>query len=62
MSRVSAPPAIITSASPYWIMRIAMPMEWLDVAQAETAAKFGPLTPVMIETWPGSMLMIVLGT
>lgn len=33
----SAPPANITSASPYWIMRIAMPTEWLAVAQAETA-------------------------
>ena len=33
----SAPPAIITSASPYWIVRMAMPMEWFEVAQAETA-------------------------
>ena len=52
-----------TSASPYWIMRIAMPMEWFAVAQAVTAEKFGPLMPVMIRlTWPGIMLMIVLGT
>jgi len=58
----SAPPATITSASPYWIMRIAMPIEWLDVAQAETAEKLGPLMPVSSETWPGSMLMMVLGT
>ena len=48
----SAPPATITSASPYWIMRMAMPIEWFDVAQAETAEKFGPLTPVQDAT-PG---------
>ena len=58
----SAPPAIITSASPYWIIRIAMPIEWFEVAHAETAEKLGPLMPVSSETWPGSMLMIVLGT
>ena len=58
---LSAPPAIITSASPYWIIRIAIPIEWLAVAQADTAEKFGPLMPVSSETCPGSMLMIVLG-
>src|SRR4249919_243185 len=58
----SAPPAIISSASPYWIKRIAMPIEWFDVAQAETAEKLGPLAPVISDTWPGSMLMMVLGT
>ena len=57
----SAPPAIITSASPYWIMRMAMPMEWLEVAQADTAEKLGPLMPFMMLNWPGSMLMMVLG-
>src|SRR5690606_41299025 len=58
----SAPPASITSASPYWIIRIAMPIEWLAVAQAETAEKFGPLMPVSSDTCPGNMLMMVLGT
>ena len=58
----SAPPATITSASPYWIMRIAMPMLWLAVAQAETAENVGPFSPVISESWPGSMLMMVLGT
>ena len=58
----SAPPATITSASPYWIMRIAMPIEWFDVAQAETAEKFGPFRPFRMLSCPGSMLMIVLGT
>src|SRR5688572_30170807 len=58
----SAPPAIITPASPYWIMRIAMPIEWLAVAQADTAEKLGPLMPVSNDTCPGNMLMMVLGT
>ncbi len=58
----SAPPASITSASPCWIMRIAVPMEWLEVAQAETAEKVGPFSPLIRLTWPGSMLMMVLGT
>ena len=58
----SAPPAIITSASPYWIMRIARPIEWFELAHADTADKLGPLMPVSNETWPGSMLMMVLGT
>ena len=40
---------------------MAMPMEWLDVAQADTAEKFGPLMPFMMLSWPGSMLMMVLG-
>ena len=40
---------------------MAMPMEWLEVAQADTAEKFGPLMPFMMLSWPGSMLMMVLG-
>ena len=58
----SAPPATIASASPYWIMRIARPMLCVAVVQAVTAAMFGPLAPVMIETCPAIMLMMVLGT
>ena len=58
----SAPPAIIASASPYWIMRIARPMLCVAVVHAVTAAMFGPRAPVMIETCPEIMLMIVLGT
>src|SRR3990167_2024854 len=58
----SAPPATMMSASPYWIMRIAMPTEWLDDAQADTAEKFGPLKPLMMHNWPETMLMMVLGT
>jgi hypothetical protein len=50
------------SASPYWIMRIAVPIEWFDVAQAETAEKFGPLKPFMMHSCPEIMLMIVEGT
>jgi hypothetical protein len=41
----SAPPATITSASPYLISRAASPMAWAPVAQAVTTAWFGPLKP-----------------
>ena len=34
----SVPPVIITSASPYWMMRKASPMACADVAQADTVA------------------------
>src|SRR5213078_2833372 len=44
----SAPPAIITSASPRWIRRKASPSAWLPVAQAVTTAEFGPLAPKRI--------------
>lgn len=43
-------------------MRIAVPIEWLDVAQADTAENVGPFRPLIRLTWPGSMLMMVLGT
>ena len=60
--QASAPPAIITSASPYSIRRPASPMLWLAVVQALTTAMFGPLRPYMIESWPEIMLMMVPGT
>ena len=41
---------------------MAMPMLWLEVAQAETAEKFGPLLPIMIDRCPATMLMMVDGT
>ena len=41
----SAPPATITSASPYLIIRAASPMAWAPVEQAVTTAWFGPLKP-----------------
>src|SRR6266436_2346112 len=37
MMMASAPPAIITSASPRWMIRKASPMAWLPVAQAVAA-------------------------
>ena len=57
----SAPPQIIASASPYWIMRYASPMLCVAVVQAVTAAMFGPFAPVMIDSWPETMLTMVLG-
>ena len=38
----SAPPQIITSASPRWTQRSASPMAWAPVAQAETGDQDGP--------------------
>src|SRR2546427_1441673 len=57
----SAPPAIITSASPRWIRRKASPSAWLPVAQAVTTAEFGPLAPKRIETSPDAMLTMSIG-
>src|SRR3546814_11150889 len=45
----SAPPAIIASASPYWILRIARPMLWVAVVHAVPADRLGPLAAVIIE-------------
>jgi hypothetical protein len=42
---LSAPPAIITSASSSAISRAASPMAWAPVEQAVTTAWFGPLKP-----------------
>src|SRR5487761_1806180 len=58
----SVPPAIIASASPYWIIRAARPMLWVAVVHAVTQARFGPFSPNMIDSWPDTMLMIELGT
>jgi hypothetical protein len=58
----SEPPAIITSASPYSIMRADRPMACNPVVQAVTTAMFGPRKPYLIETWPEIMLMIDAGT
>ncbi len=41
----SVPPAIITSAVPWTMVRKASPIEWAPVEQAETWLRFGPLQP-----------------
>src|SRR5581483_9365323 len=48
----SAPPAIITSASP---------IEWFPVAQADTEERFGPFAPKRIEMWPGARFASSIG-
>ena len=58
----SAPPAIITSASPYSIMRPASPMQCELVVHAETIETLGPLALNWIEIIPATMLMMVPGT
>src|SRR5256885_2679028 len=58
----SVPPATTTSASPYSIMRPASPMQCSPVVQAVTTARFGPLKPKRMDTWPATMLMMEAGT
>jgi len=57
----SAPPQTMASASPYWIMRMPMPMAWRPVVQAVTTAMFGPFRPNMMDRLPEIMLLIVPG-
>ena len=59
---LSAPPATITSTSPYSIIRPASPMQCRPVVQAVTMARLGPVNPKRIDTWPAIMLMIDAGT
>ena len=58
----SAPPATMTSASPYSMMRAASPRLWFAVEHALTIAMFGPSKPYWIDTSPATMLMIEPGT
>ncbi len=41
----SLPPAIMASASPYWIRRKASPTAWRPVVQAVAGAELGPRAP-----------------
>ena len=61
VSAASLPPLTITSASPYSIARSAEPSELAALAQAVATAKFGPLMPYRLETWPLAELTISLG-
>ena len=42
--------------------RIASPIECAPVEQADTCEKFGPLAPKRIDTRPGAMLTMIMGT
>ena len=57
----SEPPAIITSASPRSMIRMASPMAWFPVAQAVTTDEFGPLAPNRMAMTPEAMLMMIMG-
>src|SRR2546428_6570596 len=61
MMMASAPPAIMTSASPRWMIFVASPMAWLPVAHAVTTDELGPLAPKRMEIRPDAMLMISMG-
>src|SRR5574344_1819424 len=57
----SVPPQIIISASPYFTIRAASPIEWAPVAHAVTTEIFGPWKPHLIEMFPAAILIIPLG-
>ena len=52
----SAPPAIMTSASPRSMIREASPMACAPAAQAVVAHAIGPRAPTRIDTQPAAML------
>ncbi len=57
----SDPPAIIASASPRRMISNDSPMACADAEQAVHVARFGPLAPNRIETWPDARLMMAEG-
>jgi hypothetical protein len=61
VTAASDPPAIITSASPYWIVRNASPIACALVAHADTIAKFGPCASKRIDTTPAAMSEMNIG-
>ena len=58
----SVPPANMTSASPYWIILVALPIALLPEAHAVTSASTGPIRPNVMEIWPEAMFAIIIGT
>ena len=57
----SVPPAIMTSASPFFIILNASPIECVPVAHAVTAQLLGPLAPSFIDTCPAARFIITIG-
>src|SRR6187200_2547013 len=57
----SEPPAIIAVASPRLMISNDPPMACADAEHAVQVARFGPLAPNRIETWPDARLMIADG-
>ena len=57
----SEPPAIIAVASPRWMISKDSPIACADAEQAVHVARFGPLAPKRIDTWPAARLMIADG-
>src|SRR5829696_10293367 len=57
----SDPPAIIATASPRLMISYDSPTACADAEQAVQVARFGPLAPNRIDTWPAARLMIAEG-
>src|SRR6185436_13959681 len=58
----SLPPVSIRSASPYWMVRSAVPIAWFAEAHAEATPQLGPPRPNAMAIWPAAALSIILGT
>ena len=58
----SVPPATTTSASPRSSIRLASPIAWLPVAQADETLKPGPWAPSSIAIAPAAALGIIIVT
>ncbi len=58
----SAPPVIMMSASPRWMVRKASPMALAALAQAVATAVLGPRKPYVIDNVPLAALTIIFGT
>ena len=60
-TRRIAPPAIIASASPRLMISNDSPIACAEAEHAVQVARFGPLAPKRIDTWPAARLMIAEG-
>ena len=57
----SAPPQIMATASPRWMILNESPMACAPVVQAVATAELGPLAPVRMEMWPLAKLTMAAG-
>ena len=57
----SVPPAIMASASPYFIARKASPIACVEVEHAVTTGRHGPFALNFIAILPEAILLIIIG-
>src|SRR5262249_61269166 len=61
-SSSSQPPAKITSCLPIWMISAALPMQWVDVAQADEIEQLTPLILNQVASVAEAVDDIALGT